>query len=87
MESSGGQGGPDEKVGAGQFDFEALERWRSTGGGGGRGAAEVETRWRREGERLPFDQLRTLDKCNVNNPFENKHIAMMLKSQPGEALK
>ena len=84
MESSGSHGGSDEKAGAGQFDFEALERWRSTGGGGRGG--EVETRWRREGERLPFDQLR-LDKCNVNNPFENKHIAMMLKSQPEEAPK
>ena len=79
MESTGS----DEKA-AGQFDFDALERWRT---GGGRGA-EVE-RWRREveGERQPFDHLRQLDKCSVNNPFENKHIAMMLKSQPEEAPK
>ena len=79
MESSGS----DEKA-VGQLDFEALERWR---GGGGRGS-EVE-RWRREveSERQPFDHLRQLDKCNVNNPFENKHIAMMLKSQPEEASK
>ena len=84
MEISGSQGGSDEKAGD-QFGFDALGRWRS---GGGRGA-EAE-RWRREvepGERLPFDHLRSLDKCNVNNPFESKHIAMMLKSQPEEAQK
>lgn len=73
----------DEKA-VGQLDFDALERWRSGGGRGG--GAE---RWRREveAERQPFDHLRQLDKCNVNNPFENKHMAMMLKSQPQEAQK
>ena len=85
MDCAGSQGGSDEKAGS-QFDFDALEKWRS---GGGRGAAEVE-RWRREvegGERRSFDHLRSLDKCNVNNPLENKHIAMMLKSQSEEAPK
>ena len=95
MDCAGSQGGSDEKAGS-QFDFDALEKWRS---GGGRGAAEVERwrreveggeRWRREvegGERRSFDHLRSLDKCNVNNPLENKHIAMMLKSQSEEATK
>ena len=93
MESSG-----SEEKAVGQFDFDALERWRSAGGGrgtaeverwrssGGRGGAEVE-RWRREGDRQPFDHLRQLDKCNVNNPFENKHIVMMLKSPPEDGPK
>ena len=65
------------------FNWNVLNMWR---GGGGRGS-EVE-RWRREVEaERPFDHLRQLDKCNVNNPFENKHIAMMLKSPPEDGPK
>jgi len=78
LESNESHCGSEEKEG-GQFDLEAFERWR---GGGGR-ASEVE-RWRKEGEK-PFDHLRQLDKCNVNIALENKHIAMMLKSQRHEA--
>ena len=78
LESNESHCGSEEKEG-GQFDLEAFERWR---GGEGR-AAEV-ARWRKEGEK-PFDHLRQLDKCNVNIALENKHIAMMLKSQRHEA--
>ena len=78
LESNESHCGSDEKEG-GQFDLEAFERWR----GGGGIAAEVE-RWRKEGEK-PFDHLRQFDKCNVNIALENKHVAMMLKSQRHEA--
>ena len=78
LDSNESHCGSEEKEG-GQFDLEAFERWRGVGGR----PAEVE-RWRKEGEK-PFDHLRQLDKCNVNIALENKHIAMMLKSQRHEA--
>ena len=34
-------------------------------------------------DRRAFDHLR-LDKCAVNNHFDNKHLSMVLKPQAGE---